>query len=135
MLTRLLRPKSELFFTVLRVGAGLMFMCHGLQKLFGLLGGQSMAVGSKLWFGGIIELTTGLAMTFGFLTTYAALLAAAMMAVAYYTAHWKLAFGTGFFPIVNRGELAAVYLLLFLYIGARGAGPYSLDAKLARKPG
>ena len=38
-----------------------------------------------------------------------------------------------FFPIVNKGELAAVYSFVFFYLIFAGAGPISLDAILRKK--
>jgi putative oxidoreductase len=34
---------------------------------------------------------------------------------------------SGFHPILNQGELAALYSFLFLYIASAGAGAFSLD--------
>ena len=36
---------------------------------------------------------------------------------------------------MNRGDLAVLYCFAFLYLSARGGGPYSLDAMLARRRG
>ena len=33
----------------------------------------------------------------------------------------------GFYPLVNRGELAALYSFVFLYLAAAGGGPWSVD--------
>jgi putative oxidoreductase len=54
------------------------------------------------------------------------------MAVAYVQFHWKLAFGAQFFPGVNKGELALLYSVLFLFVACRGAGPWSLDRLITR---
>jgi putative oxidoreductase len=51
------------------------------------------------------------------------------MAVAYFMVHQ----GMGTWPIQNKGELAALYTFVFLYIAARGAGPLSVAAA-ARNP-
>ena len=126
-LSRFLRPKTEVAYAVLRVAAGLMFAFHGPQKIFGLLSSFQPPPWSQLWFGGLIELTTGLAMAAGAWMTPAAFLASGTMAVAYVQFHWKLDFGPGFFPAVNKGELAVVYLLLFLFFACRGAGRFSVD--------
>jgi putative oxidoreductase len=69
-------------------------------------------------------------MAIGLFTSWAAFISSGEMAAAYFMAHAK----GGFLPIVNKGELAVVYCFLFLYIAARGAGPYSVDAMLRRKP-
>jgi putative oxidoreductase len=50
------------------------------------------------------------------------------MAVAYFMAH----FPHGFFPIVNKGELAVVYCFVFLFIAANGGGVWSIDSAMRR---
>jgi putative oxidoreductase len=47
------------------------------------------------------------------------------MAVAYFMAHQP----RGLLPIVNGGELAAIYSFVFLYFAVAGAGPWSLDER------
>ncbi|MBA3881224.1 MAG: DoxX family protein [Chthoniobacterales bacterium] len=106
----------------MRIIVGLLFACHGAQKLFGMFGGKGEAQGMML-LGAIIEFAGGLLIAVGLLTRPAALLASGMMAVAYFMAH----FPGGFFPIVNKGELAVVYCFVFLYIFTRGGGILSLD--------
>jgi putative oxidoreductase len=49
--------------------------------------------------------------------------------VAYFAAH----FPHGFFPLVNKGELAVLYCFVFLYFVFAGAGPLALDAVFRRK--
>ena len=130
MLDRLLSPLTEPVYAVLRIVAGLLFAFHGLQKVFGILTEFQPPVGSQLWIGGVIEIVTGFMLAFGFLTVWAAFLASGTMAVAYIQYHWKFAFGSAFFPVVNKGELAVVYAFLFLFIACRGAGVWSVDGKL-----
>lgn len=125
MLARFLEPKTDAAYTLLRAVAGLMFAFHGFQKLFGILTDRQPPVGTQLWFGGVIELITGLAIASGAFTTWAAFLASGTMAVAYAQFHWKFQLGAQFFPAVNRGELALLYSLLFLYIACRGGGRWS----------
>lgn len=134
MLARFLEPKSEAVYTLLRVVAGLMFAFHGIQKLFGFLSPFRAPVGSQAWFGGIIELVTGVAIAAGAFTAWAAFLASGTMAVAYVQFHWKLALGAAFFPGVNKGELALLYSVLFLYIACRGAGRWSVDGRRGGAP-
>jgi putative oxidoreductase len=121
-------------YTVLRIVSGALFACHGMQKILGwFTTAPPPAVGSQAWIGGWIELVGGLLIALGLLARPAAFLAAGTMAVAYFQFHWKLALtGWKWLPIVNKGELAAVYCFLFLYIAARGAGPVSLDRRLRR---
>jgi putative oxidoreductase len=80
----------------------------------------------------MIELVAGLMIAAGFLTVYAAFLSSGTMAVAYAQFHWKFAFDAGFFPVVNRGELAVIYAFLFLYIACRGAGIASIDGLMQK---
>ncbi len=130
MLARFLQPRTEAAYVLLRVVSGLMFAFHGLQKTFGVMSEFKPPFGTQLWFGGIIELVTGLAIAGGLLTTWAAFLASGTMAVAYTQFHWKLDFGTKFFPAVNKGELALLYAVLFFYIACRGSGRWSLGRRL-----
>jgi putative oxidoreductase len=127
MLKRLLEPKTDVAFVLLRIVSGLMFAFHGVQKVFGVLSDFQPPIGSQLWLGGVIELVAGLAVAAGFFTTWTAFFASGTMAVAYTQFHWKLAFGAEFFPAVNKGELALLYSVLFLFIACRGGGPLSLD--------
>ena len=120
---RLLAPWRDYLYAVLRIVTGLLFFCHGMQKLFGFPGGRAVVTAPLMQTAGIIELVAGGLIAVGFLTGYAAFLASGQMAVAYFAAHAP----SGFFPIVNRGELAVVYCFLFLYIAARGAGPASVE--------
>jgi putative oxidoreductase len=127
MLANLLTPLSEATYAALRIVTGLLFAVHGMQKIFGVLTEQQPPVGSQLWIGGLIELIAGLMIAVGFLTVWAAFISSGTMAVAYIQFHWKGAFDSGFFPVVNRGELAVVYAFVFLFIACRGAGIASVD--------
>ncbi|MBN2197260.1 MAG: DoxX family protein [Polyangiaceae bacterium] len=129
MLVRQLAPWLEVIFAVLRVTAGLMFAFHGATKVFGVLTTMVPPVGSQIWIGGIIELTTGLLMAVGYQTNWAAFLASGTMAVAYVQFHWRFDLGPRFFPTVNQGELALLYSVLFLFIAAHGGGRHSLDGR------
>jgi putative oxidoreductase len=116
----LLAPLAAPTYALLRIVSGLLLACHGLQKLFGLLGGTQEAVGSQMWIGGVIELVCGALIALGFYTSFAAFVASGTMAVAYFQFHWKFQTDENFFPIINKGELAVVYCFLFLYIACRG---------------
>lgn len=128
MLQRILHPKTEAAFAALRIVAGTMFALHGMQKLLGVLGGAVKEPGTQLWFGAVIELVAGFCIALGAATPWMAFLASGTMAVAYVQFHWKFDLGQGFFPVVNKGELALLYCFLFLYVACRGAGPLSWDA-------
>ena len=114
-------------YSVLRIIAGVLFLFHGVQKVFGVLTEFQPAFGTQLWFGGMIELICGLLVAIGYKTSWAAFLASGTMAVAYIQFHWKFQFGAEFFPGVNKGELAVIYSFLFLYIASRGGVRFCVD--------
>ena len=112
------------FYAVLRIIAGGLFACHGAQKLFGVLGGESEINDPEGLVAGIIEFGGGILVCAGLFTRTAAFLASGEMAVAYFKAHA----GRSFWPILNHGELAVFYAFLFLYVFFRGHGLWSVDA-------
>lgn len=114
-------PETTL--TVLRVGGGALFLQHGAQKLFGLLGGRQVELFSIMGLAGVIEFFGGLAIILGLRTRAVAGIAALEMTIAYLWRHQPEAV----FPIQNGGELALLYLIIFLYLAVRGGGPHSLD--------
>jgi putative oxidoreductase len=114
---------SEHTYALFRIVAGLLFATHGAQKIFGVLGGQR-AEAPLMIAAGWIELVCGLLIAIGLLTSLAAFLASGQMAVAYFMAHAS----QHWWPVVNRGETAVLYCFAFLYIAARGAGIWSVDA-------
>jgi putative oxidoreductase len=114
-------------YCLMRLIVGLMFACHGADKIFGMFGGK-IATAPLMQFGGWIELGCGVLIAVGLLTRIAAFLASGMMAVAFFMAH----FPGGFFPIVNKGELAVVYCFVFLFMIFYGAGRWSIDALFSR---
>jgi putative oxidoreductase len=116
-------------YALMRIIAGFMFAFHGSQKILGILSNFQPAVGSQLWFGGIIELIGGLAIMLGVRSRVAAFICSGEMAVAYFQFHWKFQMGPAFFPAVNKGELAVLYCFVFLLIACRGGIKWSLDKK------
>ena len=123
-----LRPFEGPIYAGLRVFAGLLFVQHGLQKVFGLIGEQPEPMSTELWIAGAIELLGGALVALGLFTRWAAFLASGLMAAAYFKAH----FPQGFFPMLNRGELAVLYCWVFFFIAAHGPGNLSLDRALGR---
>jgi putative oxidoreductase len=126
---RWLGKYSESLYAVMRVVVGLLFACHGAQKLFGVLGGQSQLGDPKLLVAGIIEFVGGVLVALGLWACYAAFVASGEMAVAYFTVHAR----GGFWPILNKGELAVLYCFVFLYVASRGSGRLSVDALRRKK--
>lgn len=123
---KFLKSFSDPAYAALRFMSGWMFAFHGAQKVLGLLAaGPRPPVGSQIWIGGVIELVAGLMIALGIKTRWAAFLSSGTMAVAYIQFHWKMQLNSMFFPAVNRGELAAVYCFLFLYIACQGGGKFA----------
>ena len=118
-------------YAILRIITGILFLSHGTQKLFGWppggMGGK-IAVGSLPWISGVIEVVCGGLIAIGLFGAIAAFIASGEMAVAYFMVHAK----GGFHPLQNKGELAVVYCFLWLYVFARGSGPWSLDSVMRR---
>ena len=124
-MTAFLIPFEGRIYAVLRIVAGFLFVCHGLQKIFGLFGGPpSEAPPFVIYVAGGIELVGGALIAVGFMTRWAAFLCSGLMAAAYFMAHHSF---SNLFPITNHGELAALYSFLFLYIAAKGSGTWSID--------
>ena len=114
---------------LLRFVAGLLFMLHGGQKLFGWFGGvdgrgATAELASLYGVAGILEVAGGTLIIIGLLTRPVAFILSGQMAVAYFMAH----FPSGFWPIENRGEPAALFAFIFLFLAFNGAGPLSVDA-------
>jgi putative oxidoreductase len=119
---------SPAAYAALRMVAGFLFMCHGLQKMFGVLGGNQVELMSQMGAAGVIELVGGSLIAVGLFTSPAAFIASGEMAAAYFLAHLP----RGPWPIQNQGELSVLYCFLFLYITTRGGGFASVDS-LRRK--
>ena len=124
-----LEQYSDDAYALLRIVAGLMFLFHGVQKIFGVVTEPEHIpqFGSQIWIGGIIELVGGLFVMLGFRTRISAFLCSGMMAVAYVQFHWMLQLDSKFFPAINQGEMALLYSFVFLLIACRGAGRWSVD--------
>ena len=124
---------SEVAYAALRIVSGFMFLWHGTQKLFGLFSDRAISFAEKPqhWIGGLIELICGVAVATGTFTRWAALLASGEMAVAYFQFHVGSNLSPArLLPIVNKGELAALYCFVFLYIATQGPGRASVDRAL-----
>lgn len=119
---------TEWALTLLRIIAGFLFMPHGAQKLFGWFGGMggsgtSASFLGLIWFAGVLEFFGGLGIFLGVFTRPIAFVLSGQMAVAYFMAHAT----RGFWPLLNRGEMAVLYCFVFLLLAAAGGGPYTLE--------
>lgn len=114
------------FLGIMRIVVGLLFLQHGLAKLFGW---PHVAIFDNLhafqlvWFAGIIETVGSALFTIGLFTRCAAFVMSGEMAVAYFMAHAP----RGFFPILNNGEGAILFCFIFFYYFLAGSGSYSID--------
>lgn len=118
--------------SVLRIVAGLLFLCHGTAKVLGFPADVPNIPAPGLSIPGLsgpLELVFGGLLVLGLFTRPTAFLASGFCAVGYWIAHSP----KGVFPILNGGETIALYCFVWLYFAAAGAGPWSVDAAMAKK--
>lgn len=118
---------------VLRVSIGIIFASHGYNKFFG--GGK--IPGTARWFDSIgmrpgkvhaymaatTEMTSGILLALGLLTSFAAAGMVAVMCVAAYTVHRK----NGFFVVKDGIEYNTTLAFVALSIAIMGPWEYSVD--------
>ena len=112
-------------YALMRIVAGFLFLWHGAQKLFGFpsaIPGEAPAF--IIYIAGPIELIGGILIMIGLFTRWSAFLASGLMAFAYWMGHGTKAL----LPLLNQGELAALYCFVFLFIATQGGGIWSVDA-------
>ncbi|MDZ7643837.1 MAG: DoxX family protein [Woeseiaceae bacterium] len=117
-------PYKEHIYALMRIFTGFLFLWHGSQKLLGYPPSDFDPPAYITWVAGSIELIGGVLVMIGLFTAPVAFLCSGLMAAAYWMAHGP----SPFLPILNGGELAALYCFVFLYISARGSGIWSVDA-------
>ena len=118
-------------YALMRIVVGLLFMWHGMQKLFEFPGSPPPVPSFVTYNAGPIELVGGLLVAVGLFAGWAAFFCSGLMAAAYWMAHGTQAL----FPIVNGGELAALYCFVFLFIASQGSGIWSVDAERGQATG
>ena len=109
-------------------------MTTGTSILFAFPAGMPPSGGtaplmSQIWIGGLLEFVGGTLVLVGLFTRPVAFVLAGEMAVAYFQVH----FPKSIFPSVNGGTSASLFCFVFLYLVFAGAGPWSLDAVIARR--
>jgi putative oxidoreductase len=118
--------------SLLRIAVALLFIEHGSEKLLGFPTSGQFAFDSLtplMWVSAGMEFFGGLLILLGLFTRPVAFLLSGEMAVAYFMVHAS----QGFFPLENRGELAALYSFMFLFLAAAGGGTWSVDNPLWRR--
>lgn len=118
--------------SLLRIITALLFMEHGLMKLFAFPGPQPGVpdpLPTVLVAAAWIEVVGGGLIALGLFTRAAAFLCSGMMAVAYFMAHAS----QGFWPALNGGEPAILFCFVFLYLVFAGPGVWSLDTVVRKK--
>lgn len=119
---------------LLRIMAALLFMEHGLMKLFAFPAAQPgvpSPLPALLVAAAVIEVAGGALIALGLFTRLAAFLCAGEMAVGYFMAHAS----KSFWPGVNGGDAAILFCFVFLYIAAAGPGAWSIDGMRGGKTG
>lgn len=116
--------------SVLRIVAGLLFLCHGTAKVLGFpaVEGVPPPGMSLAGLSGPLELVFGILLVLGLFTRPVAFLASGFSAVGYWMVHAP----NGAFPILNGGETIALYCFVWLYFVAAGPGPWSVDAMMKK---
>lgn len=125
-------PRALGLLSVLRIFTGLDLLQHGTGKILGFPVVPMFAnvqINSLAGAAGLIELIGGILFTIGLFTRPVAFILSGFTAAAYFIAHAS----RGFYPVLNGGELAALFCFVFLYFAFAGAGPWSVDALLKRK--
>jgi putative oxidoreductase len=118
-----------------RIVVGMLFLCHGAAKLFGVLGGADGQGGTApsgtwpSWYAGVIELVGGGLVLLGLGTRVAAFIASGAMAYAYFKMHQPNAL----WPVENGGEAAALYCWVMFLLVFTGSGAFGVDRLLARR--
>jgi putative oxidoreductase len=110
--------------SILRSVVGLLFLEHGLSKVFNFPAPSPVpSLSGLLILPAILETIGAALFLVGAFTRIVAFILSGEMALAYFMAHAPRAF----YPVVNGGELAVIYCFLFLYFAFAGGGPLSVD--------
>ncbi|HEY3637867.1 MAG TPA: DoxX family protein [Rhizomicrobium sp.] len=124
---------SPRMLAVLRIVVALLFMEHGLMKIFGFPApmGAGGSLPPLIQVAGWLETIGPPLLVLGLFTRPVAFLLSGEMAVAYFMAHAP----QSFWPVLNHGEAAVLYCFVFLFLVFAGPGAFSLDAIIWKKSG
>lgn len=119
--------------SLLRIITALLFMEHGLMKIFHFPAAQPGApnpLPPLLLAAGALEIFGGAHILLGLFTRPFAFILSGQMAVAYFLAHGS----QGFWPGLNGGDAAILFCFIFLYLTFQGGGEWSIDAQIRKRP-
>ena len=114
--------------SILRIVVGLLFLQHGLSKVFNFPAPSPVgALSGLLILAAFLETVGALLLILGVYTRIVAFILSGEMAFAYFMAHAP----RSVYPIVNGGELAVLFCFIFLYFacGRRPVERRSRDAE------
>jgi putative oxidoreductase len=114
--------------SILRIVIGLLFLEHGLSKVFGFPA-PGPSLNGLLILAAFLETVGALLFLVGAYTRIVALILSGEMAFAYFMAHAPRAF----YPLVNGGQLAILFCFIFLYFAFAGGGPLSVDRAVLKQ--
>ena len=110
--------------SILRIVVGLLFLQHGLAKVFNFPAPSPVgALSGLLILAAFLETVGAFLFLIGAFARIVAFILSGEMAFAYFMAHAP----RSFYPIVNEGELAVIFCFTFLYFVFAGGGPLSVD--------
>ena len=123
-------PAYSIFLLAFRVMFGILLMIHGFQKIYNYTEltasfPDPLSLGNQVSLILVIiaELFCPIAFIFGFLYRLCLIPMIVTMAVAFFYIHGMS---------LVQGELAFMYMLLFIMMYIAGAGKYSVDAQIYR---
>jgi len=108
-LDNLLDGREEQAYALLRIVTGFLFIWHGTQKLFNFPAEFPYPLNPLMYSAGTIEMIGGVLVMIGLFTRPTAFICSGTMAAAYWMAHGM----NSLFPIINRGELAALFCFAY----------------------
>jgi len=147
MWNKLVKTDNDVAIMVVRLGLGIVFFPHGMQKLFGWFGGpgfsgtmgmftNNLHIPAVFAFLAIMAEGLGsLGLITGFLTRIAAFGVGMNMVVAVYMLHWQNGFFMNWFGN-QKGEGFEYHLLVIAMVIAliiKGGGALSVDKAIAAK--
>ena len=114
--------------SILRIVVALLFLQHGLSKVFGFpVPGPSL--NGLLILAAFLETVGAVLLLVGAYTRIVAFILSGEMAFAYFMAHAP----RSVYPLANGGELAVLFCFIFFYFVSAGGGPWSVDRAVLKQ--